>query len=72
MFYSFALSILLGDVFFHLLPEVWQIEATKSDWELLYLLPSASTTVLIGKALIILILLKHAMRNFSPKFHFCI
>lgn len=52
-FLSFALSILLGDVFLHLLPEVWLIEANTSDWAFIQFLPSASTTVLLGQFFLI-------------------
>lgn len=41
---SFALSILLGDVFFHLLPEVWVIEASSSP---LHLLPFSSNSIVL-------------------------
>lgn len=46
---SFALAILLGDVFLHLLPEVWAIESTMpATFELGYA-PQSNTTVLLGK-----------------------
>jgi len=45
---SFGLSILLGDVFLHLLPEAWLLEATTPDTALMHFVPRSNTTVLLG------------------------